>query len=185
MKNKSNISDDEKDGFDINSDENLSGSTHLNDPLTEESEIEKLKMELTEVNDKYLRKVAEFDNFRKRNNKEKMDLIMTAGKDVIVDMLEILDDCDRAQKEIEKLPDLKEMKDGVLLIFNKLRTKLHNRGLKPMESLNQEFNPDYHEAITEIPAPTEDLKGKILDVMVEGFYLNDKIIRHAKVVVGK
>ena len=185
MNNKANSMDKKNEDFDINSDENQSGTTHLNEPLTEEPEFEKLKMELTEINDKYLRKVAEFDNFRKRSNKEKMELIMTAGRDVIVDLLEILDDCKRAQNQIESLPDMKEAKEGVLLVFNKIRTKLQNRGLKPMQSLNQEFNPDFHEAITEIPAPSEELKGKVLEVLNEGYYLNDILIRHAKVVVGK
>lgn len=184
MKNKKNTSEN-LEGFDINTDENQSGTTHLNEPLTEENEIEKIKAELADVNDKYLRKVAEFDNFRKRSIKEKMDLIQTAGKDVIIDLLEVLDDCERAQKQIETLTDAKEMKEGVLLVFNKLRNILQARGLKPMECLNESFNPDLHEAITEIPAPSEDLKGKILDEVMKGYYLNEKIIRHAKVVVGK
>lgn len=185
MKNTTKPTPENNDGFDINTDENQSGTTHLNEPLSEDPEIDKLKMELTDVNDKYLRKVAEFDNFRKRNNKERMELILTAGKDVIIDLLEILDDCDRAQKQIETSADVKEMDNGILLVFNKLRTMLQNRGLKSMESLQQEFNPDFHEAITEIPAPSEELKGKVLDEIVKGYYLNDKIIRHAKVVVGK
>ena len=173
------------DDFDINTDENQSGVTHLNEPLTEAPEIEKLKTELTDLNDKYLRLVAEFDNYRKRNNKERLELILTAGKDIIIDLLEILDDCDRAQKQIGSMADLKELDNGILLVFNKLRTMLQNRGLKSMECLHQEFNPDFHEAITDTPAPSEDLKGKVLDELVKGYYLNDKIIRHAKVVVGK
>ena len=185
MKNKSKMTSENNEGLDINTDENQSISKQLNEPLSEESEIEKLKTELEEVNDKYLRKVAEFENFRKRSNKEKLELIQAAGKDVIIDLLEILDDCDRAQSQIESSQEVKEMNDGVLLVFNKLRTMLQNRGLKPMESLHQEFNPDLHEAITEIPAPSEDLKGKVLDEVIKGYYLNDKIIRHAKVVVGK
>ena len=185
MKNKSMITPENNEGLDINTDENQSGSTHLNEPLSEEPESEKLKMELAEVNDKYLRKVAEFENFRKRNNKEKLELIQTAGKDVIIDLLEILDDCDRAQTQIESSQEDKKMNDGVLLVFNKLRTLLQNRGLKSMESLHQEFNPDFHEAITEISAPSEELKGKVLDEIIKGYYLNDKLIRHAKVVVGK
>ncbi len=184
MKNKKNTSENIE-GLDINTDENQSGTMHLNEPLTEENEIEKLRSELGELNDKYLRKVAEFDNFRKRSIKERMEMIQTAGKDVIADLLDVLDDCDRAQKQIDTLPDAKEMKEGVLLVFNKLRNILQNRGLKPMECLNESFNPDLHEAITEIPAPSEDMKGKVLDEVVKGYYLNEKIIRHAKVVVGK
>jgi molecular chaperone GrpE len=184
MKSKKNMPEN-LEGMDINTDENQSGTTHLNEPLTDENEIEKLKAEIAETNDKYLRKVAEFDNFRKRNIKEKMELIQTAGKDVIIDLLEILDDCDRAQKQIEMLADAKEMKEGVLLVFNKLRNILQSRGLKPMKSVNEPFDPDLHEAITEIPAPSEDQKGKVLDEVVKGYYLNDRIIRHAKVIVGK
>jgi molecular chaperone GrpE len=171
--------------IDINTDESLSGTSHLNEPVEEESELEKLKAEVEDQKDKFVRKVAEFENFRRRSAKERVELIQTAGKEVITDLLDVLDDCDRAQKQIEKSEDNKDIKDGVLLVFNKLRNILTAKGLKPMQTLHKEFNPDLHEAITEIPAPTEDLKGKILDEVVKGYYLNDKIIRHAKVVVGK
>lgn len=171
--------------IDINSDENVSGMNHLNDPLSEESEIEKLKAELSEQNDKFIRIMAEFDNFKRRNAKERLELIQTAGKEVITDLLDVLDDCDRAQKQIETSEDNKEIKEGVLLIFNKLRNILSAKGLKPMASINQEFNPDIHEAITEIPAPSEEMKGKVIDEVIKGYYLNEKIIRFAKVVVGK
>jgi molecular chaperone GrpE len=171
--------------IDINTDESQRGSSQLNEPVAEETELEKLTAELQEQKDKYLRKVAEFENFKRRNAKERMELIQTAGKEVIIDMLDVLDDCDRAQKQIENSEDIKDIKEGVLLVFNKLRNTLAARGLRPMETINQEFNPDLHDAITEIPAPTDDLKGKIIDEVVKGYYLNDKIIRHAKVVVGK
>ncbi len=171
--------------IDINTDESLSGTSHLNEPVEEESGLEKLKAELEDQKDKFVRKVAEFENFRRRSAKERVELIQTAGKEVITDLLDVLDDCDRAQKQIEKSEDNKEIKDGVLLVFNKLRNILSAKGLKPMQTIHEEFNPDLHEAITEIPAPTEELKGKILDEVVKGYYLNDKIIRHAKVVVGK
>jgi molecular chaperone GrpE len=147
--------------------------------------LDKIKAELEEQKDKFVRKVAEFENYKRRNAKERIELIQTAGKEVIIDMLDVLDDCDRAQKQIEKSEDNKEIKDGVLLVFNKLRNILAARGLKPMETIGKEFNPDLHEAITEIPAPSDDLRGKILDEIVKGYYLNDKIIRHAKVVIGK
>jgi molecular chaperone GrpE len=172
--------------IDINTDESLSGTSHLNEPVTEETEIEKLKAELQDQKDKYLRKVAEFENYKRRSAKERLELIQTAGKEVILDMLDVLDDCDRAQKQIEGSDDIKkEIKDGVLLVFNKLRSTLASRGLKPMETIREEFNPDLHDAISEMPAPSKDLKGKIIDEIVKGYYLNDKIIRHAKVVVGK
>ncbi|HEY6503993.1 MAG TPA: nucleotide exchange factor GrpE [Chitinophagaceae bacterium] len=172
-------------GIDINSDENMSGTTHLNNPVDNDSELEKLKTELDEAKDKYLRKVAEFENFKRRNAKERIELIQTAGKEVIKDMLDVLDDCDRAQKQMEASEDIKAVKEGVLLVFNKLRNTLQAKGLKAMETINQEFDTDLHEAITEIPAAKPELKGKVADEVMKGYYLNDKIIRHAKVVVGK
>jgi molecular chaperone GrpE len=171
--------------IDINTDESLSGTSHLNEPVEEESGLEKLKAELEDQKDKFVRKVAEFENFRRRSAKERVELIQTAGKEVITDLLDVLDDCDRAQKQIEKSEDNKDIKDGVLLVFNKLRNILSAKGLKPMQTIHEEFNPDLHEAITEISAPNDKLKGKILDEVVKGYYLNDKIIRHAKVVIGK
>lgn len=171
--------------FDINTDENQSGSTHLNEPVNENSELDNLKAELEESKDKYLRLVAEFDNFKRRNARERVDLIQTAGRDVISGMLDVLDDCDRAQKQLDASEDASGIKEGVMLVFNKLRNNLQARGLKPMQTLHEEFNPDLHEAVTEIPAPTTELKGKVVDELVKGYYLNDKIIRHAKVVVGK
>lgn len=172
-------------GIDINTDENQGGTTHLNEPVAEESVMEKLQSELEETKDKYLRKVAEFDNFRRRSAKERIELIQTAGKDVITGLLDVLDDCDRAQKQLENSDDAAAIKEGVLLVFNKLRNSLQARGVKAMETIEQEFNPDLHEAVTEIPAPSETLKGKVVDEVMKGYYLNDKIIRHAKVVVGK
>jgi molecular chaperone GrpE len=175
----------------INSDENVAGSQHLNEPVAEESDVEKLKAEIdslnqknAELNDKFLRQVAEFDNFRRRNAKERVELIQTAGKDVITDLLVVLDDSERAQKQMETTDDVTQIKEGVQLVFSKLRNTLSAKGLKPMESVGKEFNPDLHEAITEIPAGDE-MKGKIVDEVQKGYYLNDKIIRHAKVVVGK
>ena len=167
----------------INADENMGGTTHLNEPVTDEPELETLRNELGEMKDKFIRKVAEFENFKKRSSKERIELIQTAGKEVIVDMLEVLDDCERAEKQMSTLDE--KAKEGVMLVFNKLKSLLIAKGLKPMETINKEFNPDIHEAITEIPAPTEEQKGKVIDEIQKGYYLNDKIIRYAKVVVGK
>jgi molecular chaperone GrpE len=128
--------------------------------------------------------VAEFDNFRKRSAKERLDLVQTAGKDVIVSLLDVLDDSERAQKQLEKAGETGPVQEGVLLVFNKLRNVLQSRGLKPMESIGKDFDADMHEAITEVPAP-DNQKGKVLDEVQKGYYLNDKIIRFAKVVVGK
>lgn len=172
-------------GMDINTDENMSGSNHLNEPVAEESAMEALKAELEEANDKYLRKVAEFENYKRRSAKERIELIQTAGKEVITDLLDVLDDCDRAQKQLDTSDNAAAIKEGVMLVFNKLRSSLQNRGVKAMDTINQDFNADLHEAITEIPAASEELKGKIIDEVIKGYYLNDKIIRYAKVVVGK
>src|SRR5687767_9437333 len=118
---------------DINTDENIAGSQNLNEPVAEEGEIEKLKSQIDELNDKYLRHVAEFENFKRRNAKERMELIQTAGKDVITDLLDVLDDSERAQKSMEGAEDLTQIKEGVQLVFTKLRNKLASKGLKPME----------------------------------------------------
>ena len=118
-------------GVDINSDDSLSGSTHLNEPVAEESLLEKTKEELKDAKDKYLRLAAEFDNFKRRNAKERIELIQTAGKDVISEMLEVLDDWDRAQQQMEAAADSEQTKEGVSLIFNKLKSKLQARGLNP------------------------------------------------------
>ena len=112
-------------------------------------------------------------------------MIQTAGKDVISSLLDILDDCDRAEKQMQQTDDAEQLKEGALLIFNKLRNTLQARGLKAMVSLEKDFDVELHEAITEIPAPDPSLKGKVIDEVQKGYYLNDKIIRFAKVVIGK
>ena len=171
--------------FDINADSDVPGTGHMNEAVETETEVDKLQKEIAGWKDKYVRQIAEFDNFRKRNAKERLELMQTAGKEVITDLLDVLDDCDRAQKQIENSQDLKIIKEGVSLVFNKLRNTLNAKGLKAMETIGTHFNPDLHESITEIPAPTENLKEKVVDEVTKGYYLNDKIIRHAKVVVGK
>lgn len=171
----------------FNADDSLSGSTHLNDEMaTEENDpVLVLENQIKEANDRYLRLVAEFDNFRKRTAKEKMELTKSAGEDIIKSLLDVVDDSERAMKQMETSEDLNLIKEGIQLVFNKLKNTLHAKGLKAMESKEQDFDTELHEAITEIPAPTEALKGKVLDEVIKGYYLNDKIIRHAKVVVGK
>jgi molecular chaperone GrpE len=171
--------------MDINADADVAGTSHLEDPVEESTELEKLQAELAEMKDKYLRQVADFDNFRRRSAKERMELIQTAGKEVITEMLEVLDDCDRALEQFPQQQDVNAIKEGVQLIFSKFRNKLISKGLKPMETKGTEFNADEQEAITEIPAPSPDLVGKVVDEVQKGYYLNEKIIRFAKVVVGK
>lgn len=184
--NKEEIQADNQDlenGMDINTDENIAGSQRLDDPLAE-SEMEKLRQQVDELNDKYLRLVAEFDNFRRRNAKERVELIQTAGKEVITELLDVLDDSERAQKQMESTDDVQQIKEGVSLVFSKLRSTLQSRGLKAIESVDQPFNVDLHEAVTEMEAGP-DKKGKVVAEVHKGYLLNDKIIRFAKVVVGK
>ena len=186
---KNEIKDNGQDGnidasMNINTDENIDGNQHLNDPVAEESEIEKLRQQVDELNDRYLRQVAEFENFKRRNARERIELIQTAGKEVITDLLDVLDDSERAQKQMETTQDVQQIREGVQLVFTKLRNTLAAKGLKPIESLNKDFNVDLHEAVTEIDGG-EEMKGKVVAEIQKGYYLNDKIIRFAKVVVGK
>jgi molecular chaperone GrpE len=150
------------------------------------SEVDQLRIELSNSKDQYLRLVAEFDNFRKRNAKERVELIQTAGKDLIQSLLAVMDDSDRAFKTLETATDINAVKEGMNLVLSKLTNILNQKGLKEMESpIGKEFDAELHEAITEIPAPSEDMQGKVVDVMEKGYYLNDKLIRYAKVIVGK
>ena len=150
-----------------------------------EEALEELQAEHQELKDKYLRQVAEFDNLRKRNAKERRDLIKTAGSDVIRDLLPVLDDIDRAIKVADADDNDDTINDGVRLVFRRLQTILQGKGLKGIESTGEPFNPEVHEAVTEFPAPTEEQKGKVFDTIEKGYTLNDKIIRFPKVVVGK
>jgi len=167
----------------INADADVPGNTHLSNPEGEDV-VQKLQAEVEEQKDKYLRLFAEFDNFKRRSAKERIELIQTAGKDVIIAMLEVVDDCDRAEKQLADSNDIAVQKEGIQLVFNKLRNKLQAKGLTAMESINTEFDVEKHEAITEVEVP-EDRKGKVVDEIEKGYYLNNKIIRFAKVVVGK
>jgi molecular chaperone GrpE len=162
----------------------MEGNPEAEATVSEDNELTKLKKELDAQKDKYLRLVAEFDNFKRRNAKERVELIQTAGKDVISVMLDVLDDCDRAEKQMNT-EDPEQIKVGVQLVFNKLRTALQTRGLKAMESINTDFDVHKHEAIAEVPVEDENKKGKVIDEIVKGYYLNDKLIRFAKVIVGK
>ena len=153
----------------------------------QQEEVKELTTEekFTELNDKHLRLHAEFENFKRRTAKERIELYKTAGEDVLIILLPILDDFERAIKaKTDAGEELKE-EEGVLLIYNKMKSSLEQKGLKAMEdAIGQELNTDFQEAITNIPAPNEDMKGKIIDVIEKGYFLNDKVIRYAKVVVG-
>jgi molecular chaperone GrpE len=147
--------------------------------------IEKLEEEVSQLNDKYLRLYSEFDNYRKRTQREKIELSKTAAAEIISDMLPVLDDLERAYTAIDSTEDSHSAtKDGIGLILNKFLNILTQAGLEPIKAIGEEFNTDFHEAITNIPAPSPDMKGKILDVIVKGYLLGGKVIRFAKVVVG-
>ena len=148
-----------------------------------EKALEEEKAKYAELNDKYLRLFSEFDNHRKRTAKEKLDLTATASENVIKDILPVLDDFERALQNMEKNGNEADLQ-GVTLIFNKLKDTLKKKGLEEIEAMNAEFNTDEHEALTMIPAPEEDKKGKVLDVIQKGYKLNGKVIRFARVVVG-
>ena len=148
---------------------------------TEKSDIEKL----TELQDKYLRLSAEYDNYRRRTLKEKMELSKNAGEDILQSILPVIDDFDRALQSIDESQDIDAVKEGIHLIHSKLTDVLKQKGVKEIEAKDQEFDTDKHEAVSKIPAPTEEMKGKIVDVVQKGYYLNDKVLRFSKVVVGE
>lgn len=146
---------------------------------------EQLMNQVKEWQEKYIRLSADFDNFRKRTMREKMELIKTASEDTLVSILPVIDDFERAIKAMENVTEVVPVKEGVVLIYNKFNETLAQKGLKPIDAQNQEFNTDLHEAITKIPAPDESLKGKVVDVIQKGYILQDKVVRFAKVVVGE
>lgn len=176
-------------------DENVQESTaeeNAGQETAEPTEEEKLRTELAEANekialleDKYLRQLAEFDNYRKRTMKEKAELIKNGGERTIESILPVLDDFERALSNMSKDESAAEMMKGVELIYNKFTGILKQNGLQKIETEGADFNTDYHEAIAMIPAPDESLKGKVLDCVQPGYMLNEKVIRHAKVAVGE
>lgn len=167
----------------LNTDDSVSESGFFQ--TTEEQEAANAGKELEEAKDKYLRLAAEFDNYKRRTAKERMELLQTAGKDVIQELLPVLDDMDRAEAMSQNSNDPQALREGFELVLNKLRNTLNRMGLSRMEAHNTPFDADLHEAITEIPAASPEQQGAVMDVIEPGYYLNDKLIRHAKVVVGK
>lgn len=154
-------------------------SEHKIDELT--TKVEEMGNKLSEVNDKYLRLYSEFENFRKRTNKEKADLILNGGKDVIKLMLPVIDDMERA---LANMADNDTAKEGMQLILKNMMNALQQKGLKPMEAMGVKFDDKFHEAITQIPAPTPEAKGTVIDVVKKGYFLNEEVIRFAQVVVA-
>lgn len=171
----------------MNEQENIQ-EENLEQDSKQETEIdaeEQLKLQLGEANDKYTRLFAEFDNYKKRTSKERIELIQTAGQGIITKLLPVLDDFDRALAAMESAQDVESVKTGVELVNSKLRKMLEMEGLKEMEVMEKDFDADFQEAITTIPAPSEEMKNKVIDVVEKGYTLNDKVIRFAKVVIGQ
>ena len=150
-----------------------------------EAEIASLKVNLAGMNDKYLRLSADFDNFRRRTLKEKMDLINSASEKVLTNILLVIDDFERAIQASNSTTEIEAVKEGITLIYNKFRDFTKQNGVTEIEALGKDFDTDLHEAITKIPAPNNELKGKVVDVVQKGYYLNEKVIRFAKVVIGE
>ena len=138
-----------------------------------------------EINNKYLRLAAEYDNYRKRTLKERMELTKTAGEDILINILPVIDDFERALGSMDQVKEIDAVKEGVQLIYNKFKEFLKQRGVKEIEAKEKDFDTDVHEAITKIPAPDEKLKGKVVDVIEKGYYLHEKVIRFSKVVIGE
>jgi len=150
-----------------------------------EERLEQTENDLIELKDKHIRLQAEFDNYRKRTLKERMELLKSGNESLLISILPVIDDFDRAIQTINATEEQSHVKDGVFLIFNKFQEFLKQNGIKEIEAKEKDFDTDLHEAITKIPAPTEELKGKIVDVVQKGYYLNDKVIRFSKVVIGE
>ena len=166
-------------------DEMPSENTQQSDNLTTATaDREKIGSELAELKDKYLRLYPDFDNFRRRTAKEKLDLISNANEGLLKALIPVVDDFERAMQSIDQTDDVVALKEGVSLIYSKLYKTLEGKGLKPMVSKGEPFNADLHESVTQFPAPSDDLKGKVIEEIEKGYYLNDKVIRFAKVIVG-
>lgn len=158
---------------------------HNEDDQIDEPQETSPEDQINELNDKYLRLYSEFDNYRKRTSKERLELFKTAGQDILTDLLPVLDDFERAIQNMDSSDDSEAIQTGINLIYNKFKSILENKGLKHFKSIETEFDPEVHEAITKIPAPSKKLKGKVVDEIEKGYMLNDKVIRFAKVVVGE
>ena len=169
----------------VNASEENSVSDNVRDEGAEQNELDDVKNKYNELNDSHLRLMAEFDNYRKRTMREKADLIKTGGEGALKNLLHIIDDFERALQNVRTAEDVEAVKEGVDLIFGKFMGYLSQQGVKPIEAIGKPFNTEEFEAIATIPAPEPDMKGKVLDCVQTGYTLFDKVIRHAKVVVGE
>ena len=162
------------------------GETAPEEPkeLTPEEQLTKAQEEIADLNDRLLRKIAEFDNYRKRTIKEKTELILNGGEKTIVSILPVIDDMERALKNMQNAEDVSAVLEGVELIYKKFMDTLEKQGVKPIKTEGEDFNVDMHEAIAQLPAPNDEMKGKVMDCTLTGYTMNDKVIRHSQVVVA-
>jgi molecular chaperone GrpE len=168
-----------------NSEKDTEVPVELSEIDAAKKQIEELQSKIEQMNDTYLRTLAEYDNYRKRTIKEKADLIKTGGESVLINILGVVDDVERGLESSRKAQDLDALREGVELIYNKFNGFLKQNGISSIETVGEPFNTDHHEAIATIPAPEESMKGKVIDCVQKGYYLHDKVIRFAKVVVGE
>ncbi|MFT5859995.1 MAG: molecular chaperone GrpE [Flavobacteriaceae bacterium] len=183
-KNKLVMSDEKE----IKNEKDQVDNTEVNEVEQEDVQVPtepSMEDKFNALNDKYMRIHAEFDNYRKRTNKEKLDIISTANAGLLKDLIPVIDDFERAMANNEKVDDIKSVKEGFTLIFNKYKTTLEAKGLKGMNSVGEKFDSELHEAIANVPAPSKKMKGKVIDAVEKGYCLNEKVIRYAKVVVGQ
>ncbi len=180
--NQDVISEDETNKTKSN---NETSKEEKTESFEEKPKEETIEEKYNTLNDKYLRLSAEFDNYRKRTLKERMELIKNAGEDILINFLPVIDNLDRAKKSVDDAKDIEGVKQGVELIYNNLKDFLSQRGIKEIQATGSEFDTDLHEAITKIPAPEESMKDKVIDVIEKGYKLHDKVIRYAKVVIGE
>jgi len=166
-------------------DENGIENSPEDNAVEENAALKKLKEELEEQKDKYIRLFAEFDNYKRRTSKEAVELRQTAGKEIIISLLDVLDDMDRAEKQLQESDSDKTLKEGIMLVFDKFRKTLQSKGLKAINTFHTEFDVEKDEAVSEIEVTEKKLKGKVVAELQKGYLLNDKLIRYAKVVVGK
>lgn len=175
--NKKNITE--------NKEANANDISQEGQPIETEKELQNLREKCADLADKNLRMMAEFDNYRRRTNKEKLDLLSTAGERIFKDMLPLIDDFERARTAMQQTTDIDALREGIELIYNKFTGFLEKNDVKPIETDNADFDTELHEAITTFPAPTEEQKGKVIDCTQKGYKLGEKVIRYAKVVVGE
>ena len=165
---------------------NINPETENKETVEKELSLEQTpEQKYAELNDKFLRLYSEFDNYRKRTNKEKIELISTASAGLLKDLIPVLDDFERAITNNEQVTEIEVLKEGFHIIYNKFKSSLEAKGLKPMQTVGEAFDSELHEAIANVPAPSDDLKGKVIDDVEKGYFLHDKVVRYAKVVVGQ